>query len=143
MSSNFTPFMVVTSDSMFPVLHVGDMIYVKGVAASDIKIGDVITFKPPTAYISGTLITHRVVKINYDSNEVNFRTQGDNNPSIDPWTIKSSDVIGVQTASLSGVGNYFLWMRTPAGMATIGVIMIIFLFWPNLMDIIGGRQDEY
>ncbi|MBT4319335.1 signal peptidase I [Candidatus Bathyarchaeota archaeon] len=143
-SNNFTPFMVVTSDSMVPLLHIGDMIYVKGVAANDIKIGDVITFKPPTTYLKGgTLITHRVISIEYDSNEVNFKTQGDNNPSVDPWRVKSSDVVGRQTALIAGVGNYFLWMRTPAGMATIGVILVLFLFWPNIMDTIGGKPDEY
>ena len=144
MSNNFTPFMVIISDSMEPVLHVGDMIYVKGVAANDIKVGDVITFNPPTAYLQNSpLITHRVVAIQYDSNEISFRTQGDNNPSVDPWTVKSSAVVGRQEASFAGVGNYFLWMRTPAGIAIIGVVMVLYLFWPNIMETIGGRKNEF
>lgn len=142
-SNNFTPFMVVISDSMEPVLHVGDMIYVKGVAASEIKVGDVITFKPPAAYIQDSIITHRVVGVQYDSNEISFRTQGDNNPSVDPWTVKSGDIIGRQEAMMANVGGYFLWMRTPAGIATIGVLMVLYLFWPNIMENIGGRRNEF
>ena len=143
LSNNFTPFMVVTSDSMEPVLSVGDMIYVKGVAPADIKVGDVITFTPPATYIRGTLVTHRVVGVSYDSNEVYFKTQGDNNPSVDPWTVKSSDVVGVQKAMLPAIGSYFLYMRTPAGLATIGVVLALYLFWPNIMESIGGRRNEY
>ena len=142
-SNNFTPFMVVTSGSMEPVLSIGDMIYVKGVAPADIQVGDVITFKPPATYIQGSLVTHRVIGINYDSNEVFFKTQGDANPSVDPWTVKSSDVIGVQKAMLPSIGTYFLYMRTPAGLATIGVILALYLFWPNIMDNLGGKQNEY
>jgi signal peptidase len=142
-SNNFTPFMVVTSGSMEPTLKVGDLIYVKGVAPADIKVGDVITFKPPANYLQGTLITHRVIDVTYDSNEVYYRTRGDNNPSDDPWTIKSSDIIGVQKAIVPGIGNYFLWMRTSAGIATIGVLLILYLFWPNIMENIGGKKFEY
>jgi signal peptidase len=141
-SNNFTPFMVVTSDSMEPVLSVGDMIYVKGVAPADIQVGDVITFKPPATYIQGTLVTHRVVDISYDSNEVYFKTKGDNNPSVDPWKVDSAEVIGVQKAMIPALGGYFLYMRTPAGLATIGVVLALYLFWPNIMENIGGRKNE-
>lgn len=142
-SNNFTPFMVVTSGSMEPVLSIGDMIYVKGVAPADIQVGDVITFKPPATYIQGSLVTHRVIAVNYDSNEVFFKTQGDANPSVDPWTVKSTEVIGVQKAMLPSIGTYFLYMRTPAGLATLGVILALYLFWPNIMENIGGRRNEY
>ena len=143
-SNNFSPFMVVISESMEPVLHVGDLIYVKGVAASDIKIGDVITFRPPTAYFKeGAVITHRVIGIEYDSNEINFRTQGDNNPSVDPWTVKSGDIIGRQDAMMANVGSYFLWMRTTGGLVTVGLIMVLYLFWPNIKENIGGIRNEF
>jgi hypothetical protein len=48
---NWTLLMVVTSRSMEPNLYLGDLIYVKGVAPSKLREGDVITFKPPK-YIS-------------------------------------------------------------------------------------------
>jgi len=77
------------------------------------------------------------------SNQISFRTQGDNNPSVDPWTVKSSEVVGRQEASFAGIGNYFLWMRIPAGIATIGVLMVMYLFWPNIIENIGGRKNEF
>ncbi len=141
-SNNWTPLMVVTTKSMEPTLNVGDLIYVKGVAPSNLQVGDVITFKPPTKYISGTLITHRIVEISYETNEINFRTKGDNNPVTDPWTVTAGDIIGRQTYVLKGVGNFFLWVQTPAGLTTLATVLVIYLFWPNIMETMGGIRDK-
>jgi signal peptidase I len=139
-SNNFTPFMVVTTGSMEPTINIGDLIYVKGVAPGEIKIGDIITFRPPKEYLKGTLVTHRVVEITYDSNEVYFKTKGDNNPNVDPWTVSSGEVVGVQSGIIRNIGGYFLWLRTPAGIATLGIIVIAYLFWPNIKENLGGRK---
>jgi len=141
LSNNFTPLMVVTTESMEPTLRVGDLIYIKGVAPSEIKVGDIVTFKPPANYMGGTLVTHRVVEVSYDANEVYFRTKGDNNPSIDPWLIKPSDIIGVQKAALPGVGWVFLWIRTPSGLAVAGLLLVVYLFWPNIKENLGGFHE--
>ncbi len=139
LSNNFTPLMVVTTGSMEPSIKVGDLIYVKGVAPSDVQVGDIITFKPPASYIQGTLITHRVTEVSYDSNEVYFKTKGDANNAVDPWTIKSDDLVGRQSGIVPGLGAFFLWIRTPAGLITMGTILTLYLFWPNIMEIVRGR----
>ena len=133
--------MVVTTESMEPTLRVGDLIYVKGVAPAEIKVGDIVTFKPPANYMGGKLVTHRVVEVSYDANEVYFRTKGDNNPTVDPWLIKPSDVIGVQKAVLPGVGRVFLWIRTPSGLAVAGLLLVVYLFWPNIKENLGGFRE--
>ncbi|MBN2334074.1 signal peptidase I [Candidatus Bathyarchaeota archaeon] len=141
-SNNWTPFMVVTTGSMQPTLHPGDLIYVKGVAASDLQVGDVITFRPPSDYISGVLITHRIAEKSYDLDETYFKTKGDNNPSVDPWTVKSGDIVGRQTALVKGLGSYFIWMQSPAGLATLSAVLVLYLFWPNIMQSLGGKKIE-
>lgn len=140
-SNNFTPLMVVTTASMEPTINVGDLIYVKGIAPSDIEVGDIITFVPPRDSIKGTLITHRVIEIRYDTNEIYFKTKGDNNPSMDPWTVTSQDVVGVQTALVPGLGGFFLWIRTPAGIVTLITILAVYMFWPNIKEIIGDVRS--
>lgn len=142
LSNNWTPLMVVTTRSMEPTLNVGDLIYVKGVAPSNLQVGDVITFKSPTKYISGSLVTHRIVEISYETNEIIFQTKGDNNPVTDPWTVTTGDIIGKQTRVVKGVGNYFLWMQTPAGITTLATALVIYLFWPNIMETLGGMRDK-
>ncbi len=141
LSNNFTPLMVVTTGSMEPSINPGDLIYVKGVPADEIQVNDIITFRPPRDYVRGTLITHRVIDIQYDSNEIYFKTKGDNNPSVDPWTVTSQDLVGRQTAILPNVGSFFLWIKTPAGLATMAAALIVYLFWPNIKQALGGKPQ--
>ena len=141
-SNNWTPLLVVISRSMEPNLHPGDLIYVKGVAPSKLREGDVITFKPPTKYISGTLITHRIVEVIHETNGVTFKTKGDNNPVTDPWTVTAGDIIGRQTTVFKGLGNYLLWMKTPAGLTTLATALVLYLFWPNILETLGGNRNE-
>ena len=65
---------IVTSGSMEPLYPIGSLVYVKSVDASEIKIGDAITF-----YMNESTIvaTHQVYEINEGKSE--FRTQGINN----------------------------------------------------------------
>lgn len=141
-SNNWTPLMVVSTRSMQPAINKGDLIYVRGVAPSDLQVGDVITFKPPPVYIKDTLITHRVVDIGYDAEEIYFRTKGDNNPATDPWLVRSNDIVGKQVYMIRNVGYYFLWMQTPAGLATLVAVLVLYLFWPNVMENLGGIRDR-
>ena len=139
-SNNFTPFMIVTTGSMEPSIMVGDLIYVKGVPADELQVGDIITFTPPSDYVRGARVTHRIAEISYTKDDIYFRTQGDANPSIDPWTITSGDIIGRQSGIVKGLGGFFLWVKTPAGMATLGAILVVYMFWPNIMQTLGGKR---
>ncbi|MGB9709852.1 MAG: signal peptidase I [Infirmifilum sp.] len=76
------PLAVVSSWSMEPTLHVGDIVVVYG--ASQYSIGDIVVYESPSG-----LIVHRIVGVNGDK----FITKGDANPypdSIHPdkFTIK-------------------------------------------------------
>jgi signal peptidase len=141
-SNNWKPLMVVTSRSMEPTLHPGDLIYAKGVAPSKLREGEVITFKPPTKYISGTMITHSIIEVIHETNEITFKTKGDNNPVTDPWTVTASDIMVRQTTVLKALGNYILWMKTPTGLTTLTTALILYLFWPNILETLGGNRNE-
>ena len=55
------PLVYVASNSMYPTLRVGDLLFVKGVKPEDIRVGDVVIFIKPTG--TGERIVHRVVSI--------------------------------------------------------------------------------
>jgi signal peptidase len=56
------------------------------VPVSQLKVGDVITYLPPTG---DHLITHRIAWIGHDPSGARvFRTKGDANPVADPWTFR-------------------------------------------------------
>jgi len=139
-SNNLTPLMVVTTNSMKPTINPGDLIYVKGVLPSEIQIGDIITFKAPKEYIKGNYITHRVVEIVYIDGELTFKTKGDNNQEVDPWIVHADDVVGRQTMLIPMVGGLLLWVKTPSGIITLGMLVGAYLFWPEIIKIIGGKK---
>jgi signal peptidase I len=72
---------------MNPTLKTGDRLNVEPYDKTKIHIGDVVVFMPPG---QGYNVVHRIIYA--DPEEV--RTRGDNNGSVDPWTLKPEDIIG-------------------------------------------------
>jgi signal peptidase I len=103
--AGFRP-VAVYSGSMVPALRVGSIAIDRPVPASSVRVGDVITFEDP--YVSGRLVTHRVVRIFHTSKGSAYRTKGDANPSRDPWTIRLPGHVGRVQFSIPGAG-YVLW----------------------------------
>ena len=103
--AGFRP-VAVYSGSMVPTLRIGSVAVDRPVAASSVRVGDVITFSDPQ--VPGRLVTHRVVRIFHTKNGTAYRTKGDANSSRDPWTIRLPDRVGRVEFSVPGVG-YVLW----------------------------------
>ncbi len=72
-----TPLAVVSSWSMEPTLHVGDIIVVYG--RDRIREGDIVVY----VSASGTLIVHRVIAIEEGAFGLVYVTKGDANPTPD------------------------------------------------------------
>ena len=96
----------VYSGSMVPTIRVGGLAVDRVVPASDVRIGDVITFQDP--YVHGRLVTHRVIRIFHTDHGLAYRTKGDANAVRDPWTIKLPDRVGRMSFSVPYAG-YVLW----------------------------------
>ena len=93
-----TPF-VVLSGSMEPTYPVGSLVYVRSVDASELRVGDPVTF---TLEGREAVATHRVIEV--DAESASLRTQGDANDE--------PDGSPVQFASLRGCS--WLRRRSPA-----------------------------
>jgi len=78
------PMMTVTSQSMWPVLKRGDLVFIKSVEPEDIEVGQVIAFRH-----KGGMAVHRVVR----TDEWNITTKGDANLRADS-PILYNDVVG-------------------------------------------------
>jgi len=70
---------VVTGGSMGSAVPRGSIVYERTVPTSDLRVGDVITYRPPNRQ---ERVTHRIVWRHGQA----FRTKGDANQSADPWT---------------------------------------------------------
>jgi signal peptidase len=96
----------VYSGSMVPTLRIGSVAVDRPVAASSVRVGDVITFSDP--YVPDRLVTHRVIRIFHTKRGLAFRTKGDANDARDPWTVRLPDRVGRVAFSIPYAG-YALW----------------------------------
>ncbi len=73
---------VITGGSMSGSIEVGSVVFAEVVPVSELRVGDVITYMPPPDSGIDNLVTHRIVSIK----DGVFRTKGDANADVDPWT---------------------------------------------------------
>jgi signal peptidase len=77
---------VITGGSMQGTYDKGSVVFEKVVPTSQLRVGDVITYIPPASSGVTNLVTHRIVSAEAGTKGIVYRTKGDANPSIDPWT---------------------------------------------------------
>ena len=79
---------VIVSGSMTGTYDRGSLVFDDVVPVKSLKIGDVITYRPPRGSGPTGLVTHRIHAIGRDPKTRGpvFRTKGDANKVADPWT---------------------------------------------------------
>lgn len=116
----------ILSGSMEPKYPVGSLIYVEPKEASEIEVGDVITFK--MAADSEVVATHRVVK--KDDISMSFVTKGDNNDSIDSSPVSYDRLIGEAVFCIPMLGYVADFIQSSYGIiGCIGAIVLVFALW--------------
>lgn len=84
---------VIASNSMYPVLEIGDVILVEEVDFDSIKVGDIVTYMGTMGEFKDKVITHEVIEIIEEDNVKYLKTKGRANTGIDP-SVSSSQVYG-------------------------------------------------
>ncbi len=136
--SNFisSPWYVVESRSMEPVLHVGDLVMAVPVSPEEISAGpqgDIIIYQPPV----GKPIIHRVIDKAYIDGTWFFLTKGDNNllPDQDPYNpytwVSEDRVIAKMLFSIPLVGFPFLESVKPFT-ETVLIVALAYLIFTSL-----------
>lgn len=115
---------VVLSESMVPVMLVGDAIIVEHVNTEDIGVGDIVAFYRGEK----TIVSHRVVEIYGSGNDIVFQTKGDNVKSEDPFVVKSEDVIGKAVFKIPYIGYLTKFSKKP-------ILFLIFTIIPSIIII--------
>ena len=79
---------VIVSGSMTGTYDRGSLVFDEIVPVKTLKVGDVITYRPPPGSGPEGLVTHRIRSIGHDpkTHAKAFRTKGDANTVADPWT---------------------------------------------------------
>lgn len=119
----------VLTGSMEPAYSVGDLIFVKITDASDINVGDPVTFNPGAS--EDAYLTHRVTEKfeNYDGfGTICFKTKGDANDSEDPFVIDQSRMIGVVKFSIPFLGYIVQFVQYNYIMIIIFIVLFSVFF---------------
>lgn len=119
--------LIVLTDSMYPDIKSGDLIFTKTVDSDDIEVGDTISFTDPAG--NGTsIVTHKVIEIYEEEGVTYFRTKGINNNTEDKIAVPEDKLIGEYTGfRIAKAGKVALFMQTLPGLI-ICVVVPILLF---------------
>ena len=119
--------LIVLTDSMYPDIKKGDLIFTKKVDTNSIQVGDVISFYAAEDDYT-TIWTHKVIEVILDGDTVKFRTQGVNNPTPDGKLREADKIVGKwNDVRIGGAGSLAMEMQKPGGLI-ICVVVPILLF---------------
>ena len=136
--AGWRPFTVL-SGSMEPTYHVGSLIYVKEVPASEIQVGDPITFVLNEDLV---VVTHRVTAI--DAENQRFTTKGDANDSEDLNPVHFNNLVGRPVFSIPYLGYVSGFLETSRGKivaVTALLVLAILVFLPDVLNKIGDKKQ--
>lgn len=74
----------IISESMIPKYNIGDVLVVKSIEPQNIKVGDDIAYIGQESTFNQKIVTHQVIKIDYENGEYIFHTKGIENILEDP-----------------------------------------------------------
>ena len=118
---------VIMGGSMEGTYDLGSVVFEEVVPVEELRVGDVITYVPPAESGIDTLVTHRITEID----GADFRTQGDANPAVDPWTFQLTAATQPRVvAHVPYVGFAFMALADRGTrMALIGLPAALIALW--------------
>ena len=109
----------IVSGSMEPTLNVNDVVVVQKCEPQDLKKEDIITFKQ-----NDRIISHRIVDIIKQNNNIQFKTKGDNNEISDPDLVDAGQVYGKVLFSVKKIGKAISYIQNARGFINIAIFII-------------------
>jgi signal peptidase len=122
---------VVLTGSMRPVLEPDDLLVVQRIDASEMRIGDIVSFAAPAQ--PGVVITHRVRSLGtrHDGRIV-VETRGDANNTSEHWNIAPGGSVARVEQVVHGVGSVTGWARDPQMRLVCAVLLSLLLGFHGL-----------
>jgi signal peptidase len=146
-----SPVVVVISGSMEPNIHEGDLLFIMGVDAEEIKsgtaedkTGDVIVFDARWLWTGAPQepIVHRVIGKYLDGDTWMFVTKGDANSLPDPEPVPESNIIGVVVGRILYIGWVKIFLTESGLLIPLLVVISVALVISIVRDILKGEDEE-
>ena len=118
----FLPYqaLIVRSGSMSPTIPTGSIVFYRKIAASKVKVGDVIVFTKPGD--PSERVTHRVYKIGQSPTGPYFETKGDANGAPDDWRVPAVGTGWIERFHIARVGYGLVDLQS--GLARLLLLVI-------------------
>lgn len=142
-SPKFNAYVVLTG-SMLPDIQVYDVVVTKKVEAESLKEGDIITFASADSRFLGTIITHRIIKKNYDAETktYNFQTQGDNNNVADSALVPQNNIYGKVILKVPKLGYLQEFLASDGGWIIVILIPCLTVISYDIVKLIKGLKRK-
>ncbi len=116
----------IQTDSMDPIIAVGDIVIVKEINSEDIEVGDIMAFSVDiTGDGEDDVVVHYIAEIDTFNDELVFNTKPHVSDLQDSWTIEERDLIGIYKYQVNGIGKVLLFAQSWVGIVFILVDIII------------------
>lgn len=122
--------LAVMSGSMEPTIHVGGIVGIRPVPATELQVGDVITFANQDN--PDVLVTHRIVSLEPRDGQMMLTTKGDANDSVDAMASSSGHAVGRVDFSLPWLGFLTVWLASPVAKIAILIVSVISFALPSI-----------
>ena len=119
----------IVSESMEPILEKNDVVIVQKTEISELKNGDIITFKQEERTIS-----HRIIQITKEKDKIKFKTKGDNNEIADKELVNQDQVYGKVLLKINGIGKAIQYIQNVRGLINIAIFIVIIFMLVSIRD---------
>ena len=142
-SPTFNAYVVLTG-SMLPEIQVNDVVVTKKVEAESLKVGDVITFASADSRFLNTIITHRIIKKEYDSKTktYSFQTQGDNNNVADSALVPQNNIFGKVILKIPKLGYLQEFLASDGGWIIVILIPCLTVISYDIVRLVKGLKRK-
>jgi signal peptidase len=128
---------VVPTATMQPTIHSGDLAVVRPTRATDLGVGDVITYRMP--YNPDLVLTRRVLFVESDaSGHLNIQTRGDAEATAEQVTVAPHTPIGRVAYAIPRLGLLLELLNQPVG--KVALLGLPALLW--VVDLLRSRLSR-
>ena len=134
-------FTVVTG-SMEPRYLIGDVLISKDLAASEIEVGDDVTYLGKRNSYAGKVVTHEVVSIEKDNNNKTiFHTKGLNNVIEDP-IVYEEQLYGKVIYKSKILSFIYKLVGTPTGILIFVVLPLVYIIGSEMLTFLLEKEAK-
>ena len=125
----------IVSGSMEPELEIGDIVLVRETDKSDIKEGDIISFRQ-----GQSVVTHRIIEIKENDEKQTYVTRGDNNNIEDKEETEYDMIEGKFVGKIHFLGKISLILQGKMTVIIIALITYIYFSHTSKINRIKNRR---